>query len=191
MLAKKLPEPMSVEAFLRFVDDHPDEAWELIDGQPVARGGGTVRHAVLGGNIAEAVGPAARAKGCRALRDLFLKVAANDGNVFDPDVMVRCAGGDLLARTIEDAELVFEVLSPTTWQRDRGHKLACYQLVPSLRQIVLVYPGEVRLESWTRLPDGSWPQEPLVLSRLADALVLDGLDAELALAVVYEGVLSA
>jgi Uma2 family endonuclease len=181
---------MSVEAFFRFVDAHPGTAWELIDGQPVAMGGGTVRHAMLGGNIAEAVGPLARAKGCRALRDLFLKIAANDGNVFDPDVMVRCAGGDLLARTVEDAELVFEVLSPSTFLRDRGHKLACYQLVPTLRQIVLVYPGEVRLESWTRLPDGNWPEEPAVLSRLSDAVPLAGLDASLPLAVVYEGVLS-
>jgi Uma2 family endonuclease len=189
MLAPKLTPPLSVDEFLAFVDAHPGEKWELIDGAPVAMAGGTFRHALIGANVADALGPAARRKGCRALRDMFFRIAANDGHVFDPDVMIRCGPmGDQLSRTIDDAAVVFEVLSPSTMARDRGVKLTAYQQAPGLRQIVLVYPGERRIESWARASDAPWPEEPQILSTPDAALDVPLIEAHLALSDIYEGV---
>jgi Uma2 family endonuclease len=193
MFALSFEEPLSVADFLGWVDAHPETAWELFDGVPVAMARGTLRHALVGGNIAFAVEAAARRKGCRVLRDMFLRAAfdpvSGRANVFDPDVMVRCGPmGDLVARTVETADIVFEVLSPSTWSRDRGVKANRYMGMLGLLQLVLVYPGEVRLESWVREPGGEWPEEPEVLTRHADTLLLAGLGEGLTLGVVYEGV---
>ena len=189
MLAPKPTAPLSVDEFLAFVDDHPGEKWELIDGAPVAMAGGTLRHALIGSNLAYALEGPARSKGCRALRDMFLRIAANDGHVFDPDVMIRCGpAGDLLTRTIDDAGAVFEVLSPSTMIRDRGVKLGAYMQAPGLRQIVLVYPGELRVESWTRDDGAAWPEEPQVLTAPTATLNVPLVAAHLPLAGIYEGV---
>lgn len=181
--------PMTSQAFLAFVDAHPHEKWELIDGRPVAMGGAVLRHALIAGNIAEALGPLARVKGCRALRDMFLRAAANDSQIFDPDVMIRCGPvGDQQTRIIDDAAVVFEVLSPSTMAFDRGVKLAAYLATPSMRQVVIVYQGEVRVEAWLREDGGVWREAPLVLKRLEDALPVPAIDASLRLSVIYEGV---
>lgn len=192
MLAPKpLPPPLSIEAFLAFIDAHPGQKWELIDGQPEAMGGATLRHAMIGGNIAFALEAAARAKNCRILRDMFLRAAANDelNQVFDPDVMIRCGPPrDLADRIIDDPRAVFEVLSPSTMARDRGVKFEAYQRTASVEQIVLIYPTERRLESWRREPGGPWPEAPDVLKRADAALAIPLIDAALPLTVIYEGV---
>jgi Uma2 family endonuclease len=189
MLAPRPSPALSVEEFLAFVDEHPGEKWELIDGAPVAMAGGTLRHALIGANLAFALDGAARPRGCRALRDMFFRIAANDGHVFDPDVMIRCGPtGDLLTRTIDDAGAVFEVLSPSTMTRDRGVKLDGYMQAASLRQIVLVYPGEYRVESWTRDAEVAWPEEPRVLASPSAGLDVPLIGASISLASIYEGV---
>lgn len=180
---------MTSQEFLAFVDAHPREKWELIDGRPVAMGGAVLRHALLGGNIAEALGPLARAKGCRVLRDMFLRAAANDSQIFDPDVMIRCGPlDDQRARILDDAAVVFEVLSPSTMAYDRGVKLEAYLATPSMRQVVIVYPGEVRVEAWLREDGGAWIEEPLVLKALDAALPVPVIETGLPLEAIYEGV---
>lgn len=181
---------MTTEDFLAFVDAHPNEKWELIEGRPEARAVSTIRHAILCANVSEGLEPHVRAKGCRALRDTFLRIAANDGGmIFDPDVMIRCGPiADQLSRIIEDATAVFEVLSPSTMYRDRGVKLEAYMATASMRQIVLIYAGKVRVESWTRDADGRWPEEPRVLKALAESLFVPAAGIELSLQAVYDGV---
>ena len=181
--------PMGKVEFLAFVDANPGEKWELIDGRPVAMGGAIVRHALVAANIAEALAQPARAKGCRVLRDLFFQVAANDGQIFDPDVMIRCGPmGDLQERTINDAGAVFEVLSPSTMNYDRGVKATAYMQTPSVGLVALVYPGEWRVEAWARDARGAWPDGPEVLKSRESVLAVALIDAHLPLAAIYDGV---
>jgi hypothetical protein len=72
--------------------------------------------------------------------------------------------------------------------RDRGVKLDAYMQSTTLRQIVLVYPGEVRVESWAREPGEPWSDEPQVLTAAGASLSVPLIEAHLALASVYEGV---
>jgi Uma2 family endonuclease len=184
MLAKR-PNLMSVSEFLAFIDERPGEKWELIDGLPVAMAGGTLKHARLSRNIAASVGPAARRHGCEELRDLFVSVAANDHQHFDPDVMIRCGPADETARSVDDPVAVFEVLSPSTMVYDRGPKVAAYMQIPSLRFIALVYSTEVRVEVWSREAGAKWPETPTVLSAMSDAIPVPPMDHAIALAEIY------
>lgn len=179
---------MSVADFLVFLDERQGEKWELIDGHPVAMGGATVRHARLSRNIARALDNAASGRGCEVLRDLFVSVAANDHQLFDPDVMIRCGPADETARSVADPVAVFEVLSPSTMGRDRGVKAETYMQIPSLRLIALVYSTEMRVEFWSREEGQHWPESPAVMAQLDQSVAIAPIGFDLSLAVIYEGV---
>lgn len=58
--------------------------------------------------------------------------------------------------TITNPTVLVEVLSPTTESYDRGCKWQHYQLIPSLREYVLVSQDTPRVERFVRTPAGGW-----------------------------------
>jgi Uma2 family endonuclease len=185
MSATRASSLMSVSDFFVFLDARQGEKWELVEGHPVAMAGGTVRHALISANIAEAVGPSARKLGCRALRDLFVSVAANDHQLFDPDVLIRCDPADETARSIDDPVAVFEVLSPSTMARDRGVKFDAYTHMASLRFIALVYSAEERVEVRSREAGAPWPEAPAIYPSAGHSIPVPPIASDLALADIY------
>ena len=57
--------------------------------------------------------------------------------------------------------LVVEVLSPSTSQVDRWRKVADYRTLPSVREILVVFSDERRVEVQRRTSDG-WRVEDLI-----------------------------
>lgn len=180
------------EEFLTFLESRPDERWELIDGAPVMMVGVSIRHSRMVANIHAAIRSVGRRSGCETLfGDTFVGRAGDDRFLLVPDVYVRCGPvPDDLANTVEDATHIVEVLSPGTMHYDRGAKLGYYQSIPTIRQILLVYQNEMRIENWTRTvggtDGGSFGWE--AVSDPASAVPLLGLEGDLAVEDVYEGV---
>lgn len=187
--AQRRPEPMSVDAFLGFLDGcPPDERWELIDGVPRMTTGGTLAHARIGGNIDRLLAPFAQRRGCESLRGLL--VEASKTSSFEPDVMVRCGDMAEASRRAPNPVVVVEVLSPSTMRVDRVLKFERYRAIPTLHQIVFVYQDSVRVESWLR-EGGDWREEPVLLLQLEDSLAVPVLGASLSVADIYAGVRAA
>jgi Uma2 family endonuclease len=183
---------MSKDQFFAFIDARPSERWELIDGVPVMMVGATLKHALIVQNVVTALKAVAGPRGCNALQgDPF--VTGSDGDTFlaVPDIYVYCGSPDQNARILPDPTIIVEVLSPSTMVRDRGLKLERYQAMPSVRQVLLVYQNEVRVESWTRREgtdaDGLGFEHG-VARRLDEAARLPSLDAALPLHAVYAGI---
>jgi Uma2 family endonuclease len=124
------------------------------------------------------------------LTELFVQIAANDneGQLFAPDVLLRCGPADDARRHVDDPVIVFEVLSPSTMNRDRGNKLLAYLQCPTLQTMVLVYQDERRVEVWQRGADGAFDPGPRIYSRPEQAIALPALDMSLGLDRIYEGV---
>src|SRR5258708_31296765 len=103
--------------------------------------GGPPEHAAISMNIGSQLREQLRGRGCQAYSsDLRIRVLAT-GLATYPDVTVVCKPVELdpLDRhTVTNPTLVVEVLSPSTAAYDRGEKLAHYQQIPSLREVVLV-----------------------------------------------------
>jgi Uma2 family endonuclease len=119
------------------------------------------------------------------MTDLRLRIASQAGvSIYYPDVMVVCgeAAGDEMH--IENPTVIFEVLSESTERIDRREKYLAYQMIPSLKQYVLVAQDGVRVESFSMGSGG--PGE--VLKSITGALVLPSLACELSLAEIYAGV---
>lgn len=100
-----------------------------------------------------------RGKGCRVhSSDLRIRVLET-GLVTYPDVSVVCARAELDPEsrlTVVNPTVLVEVLSPGTAAYDRGEKLANYQRIPSLRDVVLVAHDERLVEVWHRDAAGAW-----------------------------------
>lgn len=83
--------------------------------------------------------------------------------------------------TVVNPTVVVEVLSPSTAAYDRGEKLANYQRIPSLREVVLVAHDERLVEVWHRDPAGTWTRR----EARSGAIALDAIGCTLDVDEVY------
>ncbi len=83
-------------------------------------------------------------------------------------------------------QVIFEVLSPSTEEFDRGDKFLRYQKLDSLTDYILVSAARMRVEHYVRQEGGSWifhhHEQP------GDVLYLASIGTELPLAEIYERV---
>ncbi len=133
---------------------------EYEDGQILAMAGGSRRHNALASRVSAAL-EQARGGDCIAFQsDQKVRVLAT-GKATYPDATMVCGPiegdpADPLGVTITNPTILVEVLSPSTEQEDRGNKWQHYQLIPSLREYVLVSQSEPRVERYRRLDSGAW-----------------------------------
>ena len=168
------PKPMSLDDFEDLLADQPeDERWELICGRVVRMMvGARWEHNLIVGNITSGMNARLRRAGstCRALSETFRLKEASTPSSLMPDVLVFCTRPAAGATFLEDATIIFEVLSPGTQRRDREDKWLAYQRLPSLAHYVLVARDAPHVERIDR-ENGSW----------SGFRVVEGLGAELAL----------
>jgi Uma2 family endonuclease len=159
---------------------------EYDDGEIVAMAGGSRRHNALASRVSAAL-ETARGPGCVAFQsDQKVRVLAT-GRATYPDASMVCGPiegdpADPTGATITNPTLLVEVLSASTEQDDRGSKWQHYQLIPSLREYVLVSQDGPRIEHYRRLPGGTWEYSDVTAGavRLSTGAVLD-------LALLYDG----
>lgn len=186
--ARQSARRMNVAEFVDMIRPYPDEErWELLDGEPVPMAPQAERHQRVVANLMDCLRRLARPRGCVALPGLGILNDAIDDYAPIPDVVVRC-GAMLDGGYARDPVLVAEVLSPSTMNNDRGRKLDFYTTIPSLRTVLIAYPGEVRVEAWQRSGEG-WSH--LVMRTLEDGISLPELEGNIPLADIYDGIIPA
>jgi Uma2 family endonuclease len=159
---------------------------EYDDGEILAMAGGSRRHNALALRVCAAL-DASRKSGCIAFQsDQKIRVLAT-GRAIYPDASVVCGPiegdpADPTGPTITNPTILVEVLSASTEQEDRGNKWQHYQLIPALREYVLVSQGDRRIERYRRLSSGGWEY----LDVTQGVLQLS-TGAELDLSNLYEG----
>ncbi len=149
---------VSREAYLE-ADRKAEFRSEYVDGVVYAMSGGSPAHATLILRLGSLIDRALESGPCRtSASDLRLRTGNRNSYVY-PDIMVFCEEYELELGTtdvVKNPVLVAEVLSPSTESWDRGGKFARYQAVGSLREYLLVSQVEMRVEWFTKLPDGDW-----------------------------------
>lgn len=145
-------------------------------GGPLGMAGAKYDHNVIKENLSRHLGNRLAGGPCRTLSsDMKVKVQAT-GLYTYPDVLVVCGPPEFedgRRDTLLNPQVIIEVLSDSTESDDRGAKFRQYQLIPSLREYVLVGQDEPVAERFVRQPDGAW-----LLTTAA------GLDATFAFATV-------
>ena len=134
---------------------------EFYRGEVFAMAGVEDRHATLVLNLALALRAHLNGTPCRIyVNDVKLRVDAANC-YFYPDVMVTCGAQDAAQPRIKSqAQLVVEVLSPSTAAYDRGEKFSAYRQLPSLQEYLLVDLDSRRCDLYRKGVDGLWVLHP-------------------------------
>ena len=182
MSAQPILAPMTPEAYLAWEADQEFRS-EYHEGEVFAMAGGTMRHALVGTNVAVALHNALKGR-CRVLSS-DMRVQLTERRYVYPDASAVCGApeigsGDVLL----NPSLVVEVLSHSTEAFDRGTKTRLYLRLPSLRGLLLVSQEVPEVMAYSRTAAGGWEVTGDEDGRVSIAAL--GLD--LALAEVYDGV---
>jgi Uma2 family endonuclease len=142
------PRPMNAEEFFAFTATRPDdEKWELIDGEPVLNASATRLHQKIILNLTVLLDQFARNAAWEVLPGLGVRLSTISVPV--PDLLIR-PNDDLKGVECDDMMVAFEVLSPSTANRDLRWKRKAYATLPSLSQYVVVAQDAVEVVSYDR-----------------------------------------
>ena len=175
---------LSVEDYLAHERRSPDKH-EFFDGRVSLMAGGSARHNYLCGRIQHAMVARLDGTPCFPLGS-DQRLATPDGLYTYADGAVFC--GEVVVgpeATALNPVVVFEVLSDSTREYDRGEKLERYKQIPALRHVVLIEQHAVDVEVWTRGPTG-WTRR--VHTDPAERLVLVAPAMEVSLGDLYAGI---
>lgn len=162
--------------------------YEYANGLVTVLTGASGNHEQLVARIAASLVIATQGRPCSVFgSNLRVGVRASRAYKY-PDVSGLCGRPefeDIRPETFLNPSFLIEILSRSTERRDRGDKFAHYQLIPSLREYVLVAQDHMRIERYVPA-GGSWTLD--VFNRPDEVVELPSVGGALRLGDVYRGV---
>jgi Uma2 family endonuclease len=158
-MASHAPQRMTLAAFLEW-DDGTDRRYQLVDGVLLMMAPATEAH----GELALSLGAEIRSRlqpPCRVISEAGITVPDRSDTYYIADLAVTCVPREPGRRIVAEPVLIVEVLSPSTSHIDRLRKLADYRTLPSVREILIAFPDERRVEVQRRTAEG-WRVEDLI-----------------------------
>ncbi len=188
MSALPIERTWSADEYLAWESEQSTK-FELIDNYIVAMSGSSRSHNILVAAITALLYFRLRGKPCEVYpADMRVQVKRQATYTY-PDVVVVCGQprfrADAKPSTLQNPMLIFEVLSPSTEDIDRGRKFAQYLQLPSLEGYFLVSQDVPRVESYTRQADGWLYQDH---AGLEAKLRIDAIGVSLSLEDIYHKV---
>jgi Uma2 family endonuclease len=173
--------PMTLEAFLDW--ENQQELKHEFDGfQPVGMTGVTAAHSRIQVNLLGLLFNALRGHRCQPHgSDLKIQVA---GRIRYPDAFIVCTQVSSGALVIHDPVVVFEILSPSTSDKDHFEKNLEYRDTPSIQRYVMLEQSRRGATVFSR-DGGDWVGHVLTGD---DGLALPEVGITLSMAELYEGV---
>ncbi len=176
---------ISPEEYLE-LERKAEQRSQYFDGEVYAMAGASANHVQITTNISGTLRNLLKGRDCRVgAVDMRLFVPAS-GLYTYPDVFVVCGEPQFMTShtdTLLNPIVLFEVLSESTEQFDRGKKFSYYQTIASLSDYVLVSQDQCRVERFKKQPSGDWLLS--VFTSLEDRVAFPELDVELPLSEVY------
>lgn len=162
------------------LDRESDERWEYANGEAWATRGVRPEHTMVVRNVIVALTTKLRGGECTSLAD-GQKIATPRTRAYHyPDASILCGPArfdEADERAILNPTVLFEVLSPTTADYDRGGKLAHYRTIESLQDYVIVSWEPRMIEHHHRVGADQW----LVTLIRSGALRLESVGVTVAL----------
>jgi Uma2 family endonuclease len=162
---------------------------EFYRGEIFAMAGTTIQHNRIAGNIFARLHQQLEGRECEAFgSDLRVRINAVDLSTY-PDVSVvfgEPKTDDEDRHAVTNPRVIFEVLSKSTENYDRGRKFEFYQRLESFAEYVVVYQSEARIIHYVRQNDGAWTYR--LLAAANETLHLESIGCELSFDVVYRNV---
>ena len=160
-----MPSPVknyiTVEEYFLLEEASP-EKHEYLEGKIIAVAGATKEHNQIVANLMREIGSFLKGKDCDIFPSDFRVATPSAENYFYPDATIVC--GEILLQpevfdTLLNPVVIFEVMSEGTKANDRGYKFFSYQLIPSLKEYVLIDSTQYAVDMIRKQSDGSWTFE--------------------------------
>lgn len=162
---------------------------EYYRGEMFAMSGGLRGHNLVAGNTFATLHQQLRSRPCQIFTSDMRVCVTPAGLYTYPDVTVVCGEPKFLGNSTDNLlnpTVIIEVLSASTEAYDRGKKFELYTALKSLAEYVMISSLRMRVERYTRLPDGTWNYGEK--TALEDTVELKSIDCQLKLADLYEKV---
>ncbi|MEL6271126.1 MAG: Uma2 family endonuclease, partial [Chloroflexota bacterium] len=159
------------EDYLAFEREQTDAKHELIDGEIYAMAGGSREHILITGASYSSLFVQTADRPCEVYQSEMKVYNRATGSFMYPDIAITCGEvemDDNRRDILLNPTMIIEVLSPSTADYDRGTKFNHYQMIPSLREYVLIEQDKPEAEQRTR-QSGEFTQQPCIIG-LAGAL---------------------
>ena len=177
---------VTLQNFLIFEEISPRKN-EMFDNEVSEMAGASADHGEIVQNIAIVVGNLLRKKRCRSLGTDSKVVIPATGSVYYPDGMIACPP-NYVSRSqglIDNPSVVFEVISKSTEDKDRGPKFRDYQTLETVREIIYLSSHEVFIELYVRGADGAFTRSD---RKAGDTVELLGGELSVPVDELYEDV---
>lgn len=159
---------------------------EYYNGRMYAMAGGSVRHAIIIGNLAGELHAALKKRPCIVTTNDLRICVSSEGLYTYPDIAVVCGEPKFLdggTDTLLNPVLLLEVLSPSTELLDREFKALQYRMIEALREYALVSQTEARVEVFRRQDGGQWLSSEFI--GLEGVAKFESVGASIPLADIY------
>ncbi len=185
-LAKAHP-IFSVENYLDF-ERVQAERHEFLDGNVYAMAGESPSHSTICFNLYGITHNQLRGKQCRGFSP-NMKVATNEKGLYSyPDLAIVCGKPifhDEKSDVLMNPTVIFEVLSPSTENYDRGEKFLRYtNFIETLEDYILISQNKPLVEHYVKQKNGGWKKNEI--EGLDAVLRLDSIECEISLANLYD-----
>ena len=181
---------ITTEEYLR-TERESDTKSEYLNGDIFSMAGASRAHNQITSNLVVALAGKLSERPCSAyVSDMKVRTKTRETNKYSyPDVVVTCGdesfeddNSDVLLNPL----VIIEVLSESTEAYDRGLKFFHYQLIPSLRDYLLVTQDYCRVEHYQRRDDNQWVYSEY--HDLEDEVQIATLDCSVSTAEIYRRV---
>ena len=178
---------VSEEEYLK-MERSSDQKHEFEDGKIIAMGGASFNHNDIVYNIGGLLFPYLRKIKNFKVRSNDLRVYCTSLNrYYYPDIVISLEPKKIKdndPNTLLNPQIIIEVLSKSTAEKDRSTKFEAYRTIPSLKEYILVNQYEARIESFYKEDTGVWSvKEPI--TGLDNTFKFQACAIELALSDIY------
>jgi Uma2 family endonuclease len=133
-----------------------------LDGEIVAMSGASLAHNDIVANLLRDIGSFLKGKPCK-IRPSDLRISVASANSYTyPDATIICGEPvmeDNKFDTATNPAVIFEILSGSTREYDRGNKFLYYQRISSLREYILIDSFKKYAVIYTRQSPDLWKIE--------------------------------
>ncbi len=159
---------------------------EYFHGETFAMTGASFNHNVIVMNVASRLHESFHDSNCFVLGG-DMRIQADKAKHYTyPDLSVFCGNIEFVDDrddTIANPVVIFEILSDSTKDYDRGSKFTAYRNIPSLKDYILIDQYACHVEYFFKNEAGSWSLDEF--KSLDDTLKINSIDNELPLNTIY------
>ncbi len=152
---------ISPEAYLA-AERASERRSEYYDGHIITMAGAGFTHHVIVRNIIGNLFAFLKGKACQVLpSDMRVSTLVRDAYMY-PDVVIVCGEPQLeddKFDTLLNPSVIFEILSPSTSNMDKGRKFFFYREIPSLKEYIMIDALKTSVIVSRRQPGNSWAFE--------------------------------